>query len=331
MPRTRRIEEAGSFYHIMAHSIEGKDMFLDDDDRYEFLSRLEKGLNKTGFECYTWTLMDNHYHMLIRTNHLRLEKLMRGLNGGYAQYYNHKYNRTGYLFQNRFKSALCQDQDYTAQLVKYINLNPLRAGKVKSLEQLKAYTWCGHGYLLGKNCALGKNFQSRKDCLRRFGKEEIEAVENYLKFLEENYVEESPQEAGSLSETEKKEIVKSCKGWPAVIGKTEFVSKTMEKYWSNMNGKYRRGDYLFILEKTAQWVCRKHNIELHELFKRGWKNNRSEARILFCNHLYKKELIPISVIAQYLKITISPVVKMINAGETYYKTGNQLNKDDPLH
>lgn len=88
MPRMARLESPGSLFHIMAHSIEGKNLFLDDQDRNELLSRLAKGLADCGFQCYVWTLMDNHYHILIRTNHLPLSKLMRGLNGGYARYYN---------------------------------------------------------------------------------------------------------------------------------------------------------------------------------------------------------------------------------------------------
>ncbi|MDG5813986.1 transposase [Chitinispirillales bacterium ANBcel5] len=318
MPRTRRFEEPGSLYHIMAHSIEGKDMFCDDYDRSEFLLRLEKGLNKTGFQCYTWTLMDNHYHMLIRTNHLKLEKLMRGLNGGYAQYYNKKYSRTGYLFQDRFKSVLCQDQNYAANLVKYINLNPLRAGKVTSMEELKAYTWCGHRFLLGENCAIGERFQSRAECLGRFGKEEKEAVRNYIQFLQENYVEDVAEEAGMLSEVETQEVEKSCKGWPTVIGDADFIKRAMKRYQSEMNLKHRKADYPIILESTAQWVCKVHQLEKNELKKRGWNNNRSKARIRFCYHLNKKELIPPSIIAKYLKITISPVTRMIEIGDMLF-------------
>ncbi|KMQ51276.1 transposase [Chitinispirillum alkaliphilum] len=317
MPRMRRLESPGSLHHIMAHSVEHKDMFRNDEDRHEFLSRLEKGLKKTGFQCYTWTLMDNHYHMLIRANHLKLEKLMRGLNGGYAQYYNRKYGKRGYLFQDRFKSALCQDQNYAAQLIKYINLNPLRAGKVKSLEQLTDYTWCGHGYLLNQRGALGETFQNRIVSLSRFGQEEIEAMDNYLKFLEENYVKEKSKQAGKLPITESIEISKSCKGWPAVIGDPDYVTSSLQRYCSDMNRKHREVDYHPILVNIAEWVCKKHKID--DLFKRGRQNSRSKARIEFCHHSHRDELIPPSAIAKYLKITIGPVLRMIDIGDCIEK------------
>ena len=319
MPRTRRLEVPGALHHIMAHSVEHKDMFLDDDDRHEFLRRLEKGLNKTQFQCHTWTLMDNHYHLLIRVNHRKLEKLMRGLNGGYAQYYNKKYDKTGYLLQNRFKSVPCQDQDYAAELIKYINLNPLRAGKVKSFEQLKTYSWCGHGFLIGQKGALGESFQNRQECLHRFGEDEKEAIINYFKFLEENYVEDNAQEAGMLPATESAEIINSCKGQPAVIGDPDFATRAMEQWRDEMNRKHRKADYPVVMKNTAETMCKKHNIELPELFKRGRQNSRSWARIQFCHHLYKNELIPPSVIAKYLKITISPVIRMIEIGQSLEK------------
>ena len=79
MPQMARMEAPGSLVHIMAHSIEGKPMFVDDMDRAEFLSRFEKGLEKSGYQCYTWALMDNHYHLLLRTSEKPMHKLMQGL------------------------------------------------------------------------------------------------------------------------------------------------------------------------------------------------------------------------------------------------------------
>ena len=321
MPRMSRLEVPGALHHIMAHSVSNKDMFRDDDDRKEFLKRLTKGLKKTEFDCYTWTLMDNHYHMLIRVNERKLEKLMRGLNGGYAQYYNKKYGMKGYVFQDRFKSVPCQDLDYAEQLIRYINLNPLRAGKVKSFAELEAYTWCGHGYLLGQKGAFGEEFQNREECLRRFGEEEKQAIENYKKFLKENYVESNAQEAGKLPFIESTELVNSCKGLPAVIGNPDFVKRAREQYRDVMNRKHRKVDHPKILEDAAELTCRNYNLNISELFKRGWSNTRTLARIHFCHHLYRNELIPPSVIARYLKITISPVTRMIDIGDALEREG----------
>ena len=76
---------------------------------------------------------------------------MRRLLTGYAIYYNRRYSRKGHLFQDRYKSIVCDKDSYLLELVRYIHLNPLRAGIVKDLEELNKYKWCGHSALVGKN------------------------------------------------------------------------------------------------------------------------------------------------------------------------------------
>jgi REP element-mobilizing transposase RayT len=303
----------------MAHSIEGKPLFVDDQDRDEFLARFEKGLVKTGFQCLTWALMDNHYHLFLRTSELPMSKLMRGLNGGYASYYNKRYKKHGYLFQNRFKSVLCQDQDYAIELIKYINLNPLRAGIVSSLEQLKTYAWCGHGYLLEECDAKGANFQKREECLRRFCENEKNAVKSYLESLSES-CGTANETAGQLSSIDATEVKNSCKGWPAVIGNQEFVKNALEKYQHFVKRKHRKTDYPVVLETISKEVCQKYGITISELKKRGKRNIRADARAAFCYRLHVVEFIPLMVIASYLGTTISPIACLVNKGASISET-----------
>ena len=314
MPRMARFELPGALYHVMAHSIEGKELFVDDEDRMDFLSRFEKGLINTGFQCYAWTLMDNHYHFLIRANNLPLCKLMRGLNSGYARYYNKKYKRRGYLFQDRFKSVICQDQQYAVELIKYIHLNPLRAGKVNSLQDLEKWAWCGHGFLMGNENNLGNKFQNRFESLRYFGENEKDAVKTYLKILARSCDCDDIETAGLLPKIESIEITGSCKGWPAVIGDHEFVKMAMEKYKEHFHRRHRKTDYPFILKTESEKVCADFGITTQELKNRGRNNKRSLARIAFCYQCHIKELIPLSIIARYLRITIPPVAAMIKKG-----------------
>jgi REP element-mobilizing transposase RayT len=314
-----RLEQPGSLYHIMAHSIEGKPLFVDDLDRTEFLRRLEKGIEKTGFLCYTWALMDNHYHLFLRTNELPMSKLMRGLNGGYASFYNKRHKKHGYLFQDRFKSVLCQQLDYALELIKYINLNPLRAGIVNSLEELKKFPWCGHGFLLGEYNAYGKTFQKREECLRRFGDNEQDAITAYLKYLSESCAI-AHGVAGQLTSIEATELKGSCKGWPAVIGTPEFVKQALENYKYHLNRKYRKADYPYVLETVSKKICTRFGITIAELKKRGRKNTRSEARAAFCYQLHIKELVPLSNIAAYLCTTISPIAVLVRKGEAISDT-----------
>ena len=147
MPRDKRLQITGGVYHVISRGIERRDIFMDDDDRKEFISRLEQALEKTGAQCLAWCLMSNHFHLLVRTGKQSLSDLMRKLLTGYAIYFNRKHKRHGYLYQNRYKSVLCQEDVYLLELVRYIHLNPLRVNLVSSLEALDVYPWTGHTFI----------------------------------------------------------------------------------------------------------------------------------------------------------------------------------------
>ena len=150
MPRQARIDTPGALHHIMVRGIERKKIFRDNKDRYDFLERLGKILSETSTPCYAWALIPNHAHLLLRTGSAPLSHVMRRLLTGYAVRFNHRHRRHGKLFQNRYKSILCQEDPYLLELVRYIHLNPLRAGLVKDFDQLARYRFSGHSVILGK-------------------------------------------------------------------------------------------------------------------------------------------------------------------------------------
>jgi REP element-mobilizing transposase RayT len=112
MPRSSRLDALGALNHIMIRGIERRKIFKDDDDREEFLERLEKLLPITKTSCFAWALIPNHAHFLFRTGNAPIATLMRRLLTGYAVYFNHRHKRSGQLFQNRYKSILCQEDAY---------------------------------------------------------------------------------------------------------------------------------------------------------------------------------------------------------------------------
>ena len=105
MPRQRRLNIPGAIYHVITRGINRSIIFRQKKDREDFLRRLSEGLGNTKSRCYAWALMDKHYHLLIRNGETSLGDLMRKILTGYALYFNHKYNRCGYLFQNRYKNS----------------------------------------------------------------------------------------------------------------------------------------------------------------------------------------------------------------------------------
>jgi len=151
MPRTPRIDKPGLLYHVFARGIERRPIFLNNRDRYRFLEKLGAVLTETGTVAHAFALLPNHFHLLLRRNNTPLSSVMRRLLTSHAIYFNRRHERVGHLFQNRYRSIICQDDTYYLQLVRYIHLNPLRSLQVRSIKELEKYPFCGHSYLL-ENC-----------------------------------------------------------------------------------------------------------------------------------------------------------------------------------
>ena len=150
MPRQPRLDAPGLLQHVMARGIERRKLFRDDKDRQSFLKRLAIILEETQTQCYAWALIPNHFHLLLRTGPTPLSKVMRRLMTGYAVTFNKRHRRGGHLFQNRYKSVICEEDPYLLELIRYIHLNPLRAKLIQDLKELDKYPWSGHSAILGR-------------------------------------------------------------------------------------------------------------------------------------------------------------------------------------
>ena len=150
MPRRARLDAPGTLHHVIVRGIEKGRIVNDVADRKNFVNRLGALAAGTKTSIYAWALMPNHAHLLLRSAEVGLSGFMRKLLTGYAISYNRRHRRWGYLFQNRFKSIVCEENAYFTELVRYIHLNPLRAKLVKNLSQLDCYRWSGHSVLMGK-------------------------------------------------------------------------------------------------------------------------------------------------------------------------------------
>ena len=180
MPRQPRLDTPGALHHVMGRGIDGIEIFGDQKDRTDFLDRLSNLCKADAFAVYAWTLMDNHFHLLLRTGKLSLSDSMRKLLTGYAVNYNRRHKRYGHLFQNRYKSILCEDDPYLLELTRYIHLNPLRAGVVKELKELNVYQWCGHSVIMG---SIKLSWQDSDTILAYFGKRRKRAIGKYEEFI----------------------------------------------------------------------------------------------------------------------------------------------------
>lgn len=150
MPRGPRLDAPGVLQHMMARGIERRLLFRGDHDRLDFLDRLGTLVEAEALNVYAWALLPNHFHLLVQTDQQPLARSMRSLSSGYANAFNRRHRRSGHLFQNRYKSVVCEDEAYFLELVRYLHLNPLRAGTVRDLSELAQYPYSGHAALLGK-------------------------------------------------------------------------------------------------------------------------------------------------------------------------------------
>jgi REP element-mobilizing transposase RayT len=151
MARAWRIEYAGGLYHVLSRGNDKCDIFFDDSGRRMFLNTLGELSARFDIDIFAYVLMDNHYHLLVRTQRANLSKSMQWFGATYTKRINLKHGRSGHLFQGRFKNMLIENDAYLLQLSCYIHRNPLRAGMVK---RLVSYPWSSY-----RASAYGKGFE----------------------------------------------------------------------------------------------------------------------------------------------------------------------------
>lgn len=182
MPRQARLDAPGALHHIMVRGINRAAIFADDRDRALFLERLGQYVAEGKCSIYAWVLMDNHVHLLFKSGSYGISVVMRKLLTWYAQHFNRRHNRTGHLFQNRYKSVLCDEENYLLALIRYIHLNPVRAEIVKTMEELDCYPWSGHSGIVGKT---KHPWMDTDAVLSQFGDGRRRAIAAYRRFVME--------------------------------------------------------------------------------------------------------------------------------------------------
>ncbi len=146
MSRPWRIEFKGALYHVLSRGNEQRDIFWDEADRTCFIYLMGELSDRFNVDIFAYVLMDNHYHILLRTNDSNLSKAMQWLGVTYTRRFNNRHARSGHLFQGRFKSLIVENDAYLVRLSCYIHRNPLRAGIVKRLIEHKWSSYPVYAY-----------------------------------------------------------------------------------------------------------------------------------------------------------------------------------------
>ena len=141
MARPIRVDYPNTLYHVLSRGNEKKEIFWDDNDYLEFLDILGTMADRFKLEVHAYVLMKNHYHLLIRTKEANLSRAIQWLGVSYSVWFNRRHQRSGHLFQGRFKSFLIENDRYLTAMCHYIHGNPLRAGLTKKLSD---YRWSSY-------------------------------------------------------------------------------------------------------------------------------------------------------------------------------------------
>lgn len=178
MARKPRIHYPGALYHVMVRGNNGEKVLADEIDKRKYFNVLTQYKEKLGFKLYAFCIMDNHAHFLIEVQDVSLSQIMQRIQQVYTQWFNRKYNRTGHVFQQRYKALLCDKDSYLLQLIRYIHNNPIKA----NLDDGLKYKWSSHAYYVGKEKG---NFIDMSDVLNMFSADRREALKQYLRFMDQ--------------------------------------------------------------------------------------------------------------------------------------------------
>ena len=311
MARLPRMSVPGKIHHIMAHAIDGLELFRDKQDRREFLRLFAEGLKRTRFRCYGWSLMDNHYHLVVRTNDLHLCELMRTLNSCYARYYNKKYGRRGYLFRERYRSVVCSDMKSAMRLLRYVHLNPVKAGMVHSLKELAWCPWTGHAALMG---TMTNDFQDASAVLGWFGDTPAKARQRYEAFVHKKLQEEDDAEFEQLIQRSNAQCGRYDDYACWVIGDEQFVQEVIRRDTEHRMRLSRLRRAGWTLAMLAEHVAARLGLDAGRLGEPARRGAYARGRSAFAAVGYRQMGVPQTRIARFLNVAPATVSCMVKRG-----------------
>ncbi len=266
--------------------------------------------------------MRNHVHLLLRSGRIPIAIVMQRLLTSYAMFFNRRYRRHGQLFQNRYKSILCEEDPYLKELVRYIHLNPLRAQVVEDLAALGGYAYCGHGALLGK---FGCNWLDGQYVLSLFDRGMKQARVRYGEYIAEGVGEGRRKDlvGGGLIRSiggweELKRQRKSgerIKGDERILGGSDFVLQVLDHADEEMTRRAKIRAQGWDFKSLSEKIAEQFDIDIKQLFTPTKDRVVSRARAVLC-HIAVRWLMMGGVdVARKLNLTPSMVSRAVSRAE----------------
>jgi len=336
MPRKARLDVPGFLYHISAYGINGQSIFLTDDDYLDFLKRFSALLEETQTICYSWTLLPNHFHFLIRPEYTSIKKIMRKLMIGYSVTFNKRHNRTGHIFHGRYKSIIIQEAPYVKDLICYIHLNPIRSKLVQNLFLLQTYPWTGHHEILNQKPpqSVPQLFSDHmiQEIYSYFGQTHTEAINSYMIFMNKGV---------SIGH---RNIFKGG-GWLRSTGMTKNEVWIVDSSDKTNYDERILGDKSFVHEvlsiaKAQQSVQKQHvpinelivkvcdfyQVNIEELLRGSQKSQISKARCVICfieMNMMKRSGV---IVGKMLRVSGYSAIRCAEKGENIFQNDPMLKQ-----
>lgn len=319
MPRQARLDTPGTLHHVMIRGIDKGNIVDDRKDRQDFVSRMGDIASDTKTAIYAWALLPNHAHILLRSGPKGVSTFMRRFLTGYAITYNAQHSRSGHLFQNRYKSIICEEDAYFQELVRYIHLNPLRAMLVKNLSGLDRYPWCGHSVVIGKR---RHEWQDRDYVLSWFGSSEGKAKEAYRSYIHAGRAQ------GKRPELVGGGLIRSLGGWSQVIsarrhgnrerfderilGSGHFVERVIKEADERVSSGFEGIERKRKVAQMIQHICDQEGINVLELRTGSRRRSVSRVRSQLAHELVETQGIPLAEVARHVGVSTSAISKMLS-------------------
>jgi REP element-mobilizing transposase RayT len=321
MSRLARLDAPGVLHHVMGRGIERRNIFLNKKDQKDFIDRLAELAVNGSMSIYAWVLLPNHFHLLCKTKNRPLSSSMRKLLTGYVVNFNRRHKRHGHLFQNRYKSIVCQEDAYLMELVRYIHLNLIRSGLVTDINGLNRSPFSGHSALMGY---VKRDWQDTEYVLSYFV-ETHDSRKNYLKFIKQGISQ------GRRPELVGGGLIRSLGTWAEVLalrrrgekqasdqrilGDGEFVNSVLSEIDEIGKDNLRLSSKQISVSLLAEKVCKVHKISTGELRSGSRRHEIFEARRIV-SWLAVTELgYSGAEVARYLGVTTSCITRVVSSGK----------------
>lgn len=258
---SRYYQTPDTVYHVICRGNNRQEIFLDNRDYFRYLDLWRKYKAEMDFEVYAYVLMPNHVHWLLKTGLIPLSEIMHRMHSTYARWFNHRHERVGHLFQNRYKSIVCDTDSYLLVLARYIHLNPVRAGLV---EEIHYYPWSSfHGYCGHEDMLLNTSF-----LLDYYGRDIQKARSKFIDFTREGIDQPgdaTPSTSNALSEQKEK--------------RHQMPFQNVNN--SHNQNQLKHKEPQLTIEQIADWVQKETGVTLTEM-----RSNTQQRHVVLARNLF---------------------------------------------